>query len=170
MSLSSYAATDHHHGYDGDWANPDYWAGKECSGAPCEYDYTWDKRGERRTLSQEFRFSSNEAGLIFGGSTDWLAGFYFMDLDEDNDLYSEYNSWPDEVLTSRYSASNYAVFAQLDSDLGRATACLSVLVSSDVRVTTATAMVMPLAHRKTCGAAISPCPRRWLNIMKPMFG
>ncbi|QQO84237.1 TonB-dependent receptor [Shewanella algae] len=118
VSLSSYAATDHHHGYDGDWANPDYWAGKECGGAPCEYDYTWDKRGERRTLSQEFRFSSNEAGRIFGGSTDWLAGFYFMDLDEDNDLYSEYNSWPDEVLTSRYSASNYAVFAQLDSDLG----------------------------------------------------
>jgi iron complex outermembrane receptor protein len=45
-------------------------------------------------------------------------GVYAMNLKEDNDLYSEYNSWPDEVLQSSYDATNYALFGQLDSHLG----------------------------------------------------
>lgn len=131
-SLTSYAKTDHEHAYDGDWSNPDYWGGKLCTDdydsngdgsttdlIPCEYNYLWDKKGDRSTISQEFRFSSTEAGRIFNDSTDWLFGLYAMDLSEDNDLYSEYNGYPDELLQSEYSAKNYAVFAQLDSDLGR---------------------------------------------------
>lgn len=122
-SLTSFANTDHHYSYDGDWANSDYWAGKECTtdeGAqiPCEYDYFWDKTGQRRTLSQEFRLSSTEQGRIFAQSTDWLLGVYAMNLKEDNQLYSLYNAWPDEVLDSEYEASNYALFGQLDTDLG----------------------------------------------------
>ncbi|MBB1477264.1 TonB-dependent receptor [Shewanella sp. SG41-3] len=127
-SLTSFAQTDHHNGYDGDWANPEYWASKQCaayddSGAvngsePCVYDYTWDKKGDRKTFTQEFRLSSKTAGRIFAGSTDWLVGVYAMNLQEDNDLYSEYNTYPDEVLQSSYDATNYAVFAQIDSHLG----------------------------------------------------
>lgn len=127
-SLTSIAQTDHHHAYDGDWANPDYWASKQCTlydddynvtgSEPCEYDYTWDKEGDRQTLTQEFRLSSKDAGRIFASSTDWLVGVYAMNLNEDNDLYSEYNTWPDEVLQSSYEATNYAVFGQLDSQLG----------------------------------------------------
>ncbi|MBM7073308.1 TonB-dependent receptor [Shewanella sp. 202IG2-18] len=121
-SITSYASTDHQHAYDGDWANPDYWASRNCGTAEapeaCEYDYLWDKKGDRRTISQEFRFSSNENGRIFADSTDWLVGVYAMNLKEDNDLYSEYNTWPDEVMQSKYNATNYAVFAQLDSNLG----------------------------------------------------
>ncbi|WP_228730441.1 TonB-dependent receptor [Shewanella yunxiaonensis] len=118
ISLSSWAKTHFDNGYDGDWANPDYWAALDCDGEACEYNYWWDKKGNRRTLTQEFRITSNDAGKIFGGTTDWLAGIYLMDLAEDNDLYSEYNGSPDEVLQSKYSANNYAVFGQLDSDLG----------------------------------------------------
>ncbi|MDO6774277.1 TonB-dependent receptor [Shewanella sp. 10N.286.52.C2] len=124
-SLTSFAQTDHHHNYDGDWANPDYWDSKQCSiydddwnvigTEPCVYDYTWDKQGERKTVSQELRISSNEAGRIFNDSTDWLMGLYGMNLQEDNDLYSEYNGWPDEVLQSEYEATNYAIFAQTDT-------------------------------------------------------
>lgn len=122
-SLSSFANTDHHYSYDGDWANPDYWAALSCRDdngdvAPCQYDYFWDKTGQRKTLSQEFRLSSKEQGRIFAGSTDWLVGVYAMNLQEDNQLYSEYNAWPDEVLDSEYEATNYAIFGQLDSDLG----------------------------------------------------
>ncbi|GAA0784455.1 MULTISPECIES: TonB-dependent receptor [Pseudomonadati] len=127
-SLTSFANTDHQHAYDGDWANPEYWASKQCTAydsdwnvsgtEPCVYDYIWDKDGERKTISQEFRLSSNQASRIFNESTDWLVGVYAMNLKEDNDLYSEYNTWPDEVLQSNYQATNYAVFGQLDSQLG----------------------------------------------------
>ncbi|MFB2721540.1 TonB-dependent receptor [Shewanella xiamenensis] len=121
-SLTSFANTDHHYSYDGDWANPEYWASKQCEEggnvSPCQYDYFWDKTGQRKTLSQEFRLSSTDQGRIFAGSTDWLIGVYAMNLKEDNQLYSEYNTWPDEVLDSEYEATNYAVFGQLDTDLG----------------------------------------------------
>ncbi|MBW0281802.1 TonB-dependent receptor [Shewanella xiamenensis] len=121
-SLTSFANTDHHYSYDGDWANPEYWASKQCEEggnvSPCQYDYFWDKTGQRKTLSQEFRLSSTDQGRIFADSTDWLIGVYAMNLKEDNQLYSEYNTWPDEVLDSKYEATNYAVFGQLDTDLG----------------------------------------------------
>lgn len=121
-SLTSFANTDHHYSYDGDWSNPEYWASKQCSDddgnlAPCQYDYFWDKTGQRKTVSQEFRLSSTEQGRIFADSTDWLLGVYGMNLKEDNQLYSEYNTWPDEVLDSEYEATNYALFGQLDTDL-----------------------------------------------------
>ncbi|MGI2056349.1 TonB-dependent receptor [Shewanella baltica] len=122
-SLTSFANTDHHYSYDGDWSNPEYWASKQCSDddgnlAPCQYDYFWDKTGQRKTVSQEFRLSSTEQGRIFADSTDWLLGVYGMNLKEDNQLYSEYNTLPDEVLDSEYEATNYALFGQLDTDLG----------------------------------------------------
>lgn len=122
-SLTSFANTDHHYSYDGDWANSEYWASKQCNDdngnlAPCQYDYFWDKTGQRKTASQEFRLSSTEQGRIFAESTDWLLGVYAMNLKEDNQLYSEYNTSLDEVLDSEYEATNYALFGQLDTDLG----------------------------------------------------
>ncbi|AQS36734.1 outer membrane receptor protein [Shewanella psychrophila] len=117
VSLTSYANSQTHHNYDGDWANPDYWGGLDCGGEPCQYDYTWDKEGERNTISQEFRLSSTEAGRIFSGSTDWLLGVYGMRLTEDNDTVEDYNGWLD-ALSAEYEANNTAVFGQLDSDLG----------------------------------------------------
>lgn len=121
-SLTSFANTDHHYSYDGDWANSEYWESRQCEEqgvvVPCQYDYFWDKTGQRMTLSQEFRLSSTEQGRIFRQSTDWLIGVYAMNLQEDNQLYSEYNSSPDEVLDSEYEATNYAIFGQLDTDLG----------------------------------------------------
>lgn len=117
VSLTSIAQTDTHHGYDGDWANPEYWQAKSCEGAPCEYDYTWDKIGDRQTVSQEFRLSSTDAGRVFSGSTDWLVGLYGMKLDEDNHTSEFYNGWIDELFAD-YSATNMAIFGQLDSDLG----------------------------------------------------
>lgn len=127
-SLTSFASSDTRHNYDGDWANPDYWASKSCieyddnwneiGNAPCVYDYTWDKEGDRKTYTQEFRFSSNESGRIFSDTTDWLIGIYAMNLDEKNALESFYNGYPDESVDSDYEATNYAVFGQLDSQLG----------------------------------------------------
>lgn len=112
-SLTSFAESDTRHNYDGDWANPDYWGSRDCDGAPCEYEYNWDKQGERKTITQEFRLSSTEAGRIFADSTDWLVGIYGMDLQEDNHTVDSYSQ-----LTAEYRAKNYALFGQLDSDLG----------------------------------------------------
>lgn len=129
-AITSVTATDHQHAYDGDWANADYWANKQCVDyydenangeyddlIPCVYEYLWDKQAERDVWSQELRFTNKSDGKIFNQSTDWLVGFYVSDLDESNDLESYYNGWEDEILTSNYQASNIAVFTQLDSEL-----------------------------------------------------
>lgn len=141
-AITSIANTEHQHAYDGDWANPDYWAAKTCTAydddwnvigtEPCVYDYLWDKQAERDTLSQEFRLASTEASRLFNGSTDWLLGIYGRTLDENNDLNSEYNGWPEPSLLSDYRATNTAVFAQTDSDLGAGWS-LSVGLRSEAR-------------------------------------
>ncbi|MBB3167377.1 TonB-dependent receptor [Simiduia aestuariiviva] len=156
--------TDHRHAYDGDWANPNYWASKSCTDyydennngdfadqIPCVYDYTWDKQASRQTLSQEFRFASTERSRLFNNSTNWLLGIYRHQLEEDNDLYSEYNTWPDEVLQSHYEATNTAVFAQTDTELS-ASLSLSVGVRSESRVAD---------YRDSNGDAFSPSESMW---------
>lgn len=123
-AISSYTTTKHEHAYDGDWANADYWASKNCgddaSNEPCEYSYLWAKKADRDVWSQEFRLSSNDSSRIFDHTTAWLLGTYISRLSESNDLDSSYNGWPDEILDSAYSANNYAVFGQLDSILPQA--------------------------------------------------
>lgn len=150
-SLTSFAKTDHQQAYDGDWANPVYWASKDCGGDACVYDYTWDKQGDRETWTQELRANSTDAGKIFAGSTHWLVGAYTRSLSEDNKVYSEYNTWPDEVLTSEFEAKNYAVFGQLDSELG-----LGYLLSSGVRIEQRDS-----EYSDTNGDAFSPSETMW---------
>ncbi|NQZ82238.1 MAG: TonB-dependent receptor [Colwellia sp.] len=129
-AITSVTKTDHHHAYDGDWANPEYWSNKQCTDyydengndefddkISCQYEYLWSKQANRDVWSQEFRLVSNESSRIFNQSTDWIAGVYVSELDEDNDLDSSYNGWPDEVVDSNYTANNYAVFTELDSTL-----------------------------------------------------
>lgn len=136
-SLTSFANTDHHYSYDGDWSNPEYWAGKQCDiydadwnsigKLPCVYDATWSKVGERKTFTQELRLTSNDAGKIFNESTDWLFGVYFSNLQEDNSLvdYAKYSNGGlnpsfkerTKYLDSIYDAKNYAIFGQLDIDM-----------------------------------------------------
>ncbi|NRD73590.1 TonB-dependent receptor [Shewanella sp. VB17] len=130
VSLTSYANSQTDYNYDGDWANPDYWAGLDCGVSigtkPCVYNATWDKEGERTTLSQELRLSSNDAGRIFLNSTNWLIGVYYSRLDEENLTtdYSKYNSGKlaplynerTKYLDASYNANTYAVFGQIDTD------------------------------------------------------
>jgi len=131
-SITSFTQTDHQHAYDGDWANPSYWSNKQCTdyydengndlyddSIPCQYDYLWSKLADRKTFSQELRLTSNEYGKIFSKTTDWLAGIYYSDLDENNAIDSSYNGWPDEVVDSNYKATNIAAFSQIDSQLAK---------------------------------------------------
>lgn len=132
-AISSYTTTEHQHAYDGDWANPEYWASKLCvdeydangngditDSIPCVYDYLWDKKSDRDVWSQEFRLTSNDSSKLFNESTDWLVGAYVSRLSEANDLDAYYNGFEDNPLDSQYTANNYAVFTQLDSLLPHA--------------------------------------------------
>lgn len=116
-AISSITTTDHQHGYDGDWSNPDYWASKLCEGAPCVYDYTWSKTAERDVFSQEFRFTNKAANKLFNQSTDWLLGVYVSKLEEDNITDEVYNGWASDSIFANYQAKNIAIFGQLDSEL-----------------------------------------------------
>lgn len=124
QAISSYTTTRHQHAYDGDWANPKYWASRNCGDKDkveaCEYDSLWDKKAERDVWSQEFRLTSNDSSRIFDKTTAWLLGAYISRLSENNDLDSLYNGSVDEKLDSTYSANNYAIFGQLDSILPQA--------------------------------------------------
>ncbi len=127
IALTNGADSNHRHAYDGDWANPDYWADRQCTAyddnwnpigtEPCVYDYLWDKQGKRNTLAQELRLQSTEQTRLLSGSTDWLLGLYLGQLRESNATDSTYNGWPDVVLSSEYKATNSALFAQTDSAL-----------------------------------------------------
>ena len=119
-SISSYTTTEHQHAYDGDWANPDYWANRICDSQACQYDYTWDKEADRDVWSQEFRLTSNESSKIFDGTTDWLVGTYVSRLTESNTIEEYYNGWESPLFTSEYTANNYALFTQIDSWLPHA--------------------------------------------------
>ncbi|TAA48071.1 TonB-dependent receptor [Corallincola spongiicola] len=134
VSISSAAHTNHRHAYDGDWANPEYWSALSCTDyydengngdftdqIPCQYDYTWDKQATRDTYTQEVRLLSTEESRLFSGTTDWLTGLYIQRLEEDNDLESYYNGFPDLFLQSDYEATSIALFGQLDTQLNAAT-------------------------------------------------
>lgn len=121
-SITSYADTTQRHAYDGDWANPAYWQQFECYGAPCVYDYWWDKTAKRQNFSQDIRLLSTDEGRIFSDTTDWLVGLYANQLDESNQLLVEERYEAGPLYTSHrdsdYRAKKISAFAQLDTYLG----------------------------------------------------
>ena len=123
-SITAAAESDLDFGFDADWGNDDAWA-------PVTYDYVSSFQRRRTTLSQEFRLSSTEAGRLFGGSTDWLVGVYALRLGDElssrnvgeyfDPAAPEFADSLDTSITSDYTATSVAAFAQLDHALGGAT-------------------------------------------------
>ncbi len=121
-SITAIADSDIRFDFDADWGNDDSWA-------PVTYDYISLSDRSRRTFSQEFRLASSEHGRIFGGSTDWLAGLYLLDLEDELltvnqgeyfDPGFNFADSLDDAFGSAYDARNIAAFGQLDMDLGSA--------------------------------------------------
>ena len=122
-SITTIAHSDIDFGFDADWGNDESWA-------PVTYDYTSFSERQRSTLSQELRLVSNDTGRIFSGSTDWLVGAYVLRLEEDlltidtGEYYDPGFDFADSLdsrIASEYEATNVALFAQLDADLGEVT-------------------------------------------------
>ena len=122
-SVTSVADSDIDFSFDADWGNDDSWA-------PVIYDYTSVSQRKRRTISQEFRFSSNAASRLFRDTTDWLLGFYALNLDEElvtvdtGEYYDPGYDFADSLdsrIVSDYDATNIALFSRFDADVGVAT-------------------------------------------------
>jgi len=110
LSVTTFADSDIVVSFDGDWGNDAYW------GVP--YDFTSATGRKRRTWSQELRWISQPGAELFSGSTSWVAGLYWLSLDESNVIFEQFNGDVLRELSARFAADNFAAFGQLDSDLG----------------------------------------------------
>ncbi len=102
------------------WGNDDAWA-------PVLYDFVSLNDRDRMTINREVRVMSKEAGRIFGGTTDWLVGFYVNQLKEDLSTINQGEYFDpgfnfadslDDRLDSEFEATSGAVFGQLEFDVG----------------------------------------------------
>jgi iron complex outermembrane receptor protein len=121
-SVTSIADSEIDFSFDADWGNDDAWS-------PVQYDYVSLNNRERMTMNREIRIISKEAARLFGGTTDWLVGFYINKLDEDLSTVSQGNYFDpgssstdalDDRLDSEFEALSLAVFGQLEFNVNDA--------------------------------------------------
>ncbi|NNE61189.1 MAG: TonB-dependent receptor, partial [Woeseia sp.] len=119
-SITTYADSDIDFSFDADWGNEEVWA-------PYTYDFVSLSSRKRRTLSQELRLTSAEAGRLFNDSTDWLFGVYVMRLNDELttinrgdyvDPFFNFALAIDDRFGGDFEALNAAVFGELDIDIG----------------------------------------------------
>ena len=121
-SITTFANSDIDFSFDADWGNAVSWA-------PFTYDFIVDNDRERKTISQEFRLASSDAGRIFHDSADWLFGVYVMRLEDklravtegiliDPDPVFGYTLTVDDDFAGKYEAVNAALFGRLDFNVG----------------------------------------------------
>ncbi len=125
VSISSFADSDIHYGFDGDWGNTEFWDGY----GGYVYDYQYSNPRQRNSLNQEFRLLSSPQGRWFDDSTDWVLGFFWQQLQEDNQIFSSglYDDSAAEnfcapcltgrQLQSTFQADTWALFGSLDTQL-----------------------------------------------------
>lgn len=80
-----------------------------------EYASTDRYQRDRDSYSASARVVSNERGRLFAGSTDWVAGIYYLG---DREQLERRYTYLDNDFNSRYDTDTYALFGQLDSQLG----------------------------------------------------
>lgn len=119
-SITTYADSDIDFSFDADWGNPDAWA-------PYTYDYLSDSQRRRRTVSQELRWTSADAGRLFNDTTAWLVGIYAARMNDDLqtrnagdyvDPFFSFTLSVDDRFASDFEAMTTAVFGELDVSIG----------------------------------------------------
>jgi outer membrane receptor protein involved in Fe transport len=105
-ALFSYAETDSDYGYDEDWTFDGF--------HPYGYSSTDQYLRDRDSVSAELRLSSNASSRLFGDTTDWVAGLYYLANDEDLLRRYTYNA---SDFASSYDTDTLALFGQIDSAL-----------------------------------------------------
>jgi len=100
------ARTDTLYAYDEDWSFPAI--------DPSSYSPTDSYARDRDSASLEWRWLSNEASRLFGDSTDWVAGVYYLGNREDLTRRYTFASGP---FDSGFNTDTYALFGQTDTTL-----------------------------------------------------
>jgi outer membrane receptor protein involved in Fe transport len=101
------ARTESDYGYDEDWSYVGIAPGWEYS--------SFDRyRRDRDSYSAELRFLSDDGSRIFGNSTDWVGGIYY--LGDREDLRRSY-TYLEEDFRSSFDTDTWALFGQLDFGL-----------------------------------------------------
>lgn len=105
------AATEY--GFDEDWS---FIGEFDASLFPYSSADNFDR--ERENTSADIRFLSKEGQEIFNGSTAWTLGFYTRTEEEDllRVRFADLNF--DGAFTNRYETQTYAVYGQLNTELG----------------------------------------------------
>ena len=111
VSLISFADNDLEYGYDEDWA----YGEQLCVDFACAYDDPYNAVDnylrDRNNGSLDIRLVSPESARIFNGTTDWVAGIYWREQDEE--LLRQYYG----DFTSDFDTTNQAIYGQLDTQL-----------------------------------------------------
>ena len=114
-SVTSAASSNIVYSFDGDWGNDGLW------GQYAPYDYFQSDNRTRRTLAEDLRLIGDPSQAIWG-RVRWLAGIYGLRLTESDQLLYTYDDQYDGAgsngLSSKYSATNVALYGSLDADLG----------------------------------------------------
>jgi outer membrane receptor protein involved in Fe transport len=108
MGIVSAAESETDYGYDEDWSYVGIAPG-------WEYSSVDQYLRERDSYSAELRFLSNEQSTLFGDSTDWVGGIYYLGDREDLRRRYTYNA---QDFVSEIDVDTLALFGQLDSALG----------------------------------------------------
>ena len=105
VSIAS-AKTDIEYGYDEDWTYDGF--------HPWGYSSTDQYNRDRDTLTAEIRLTSSEAGSLFDGRGDWVAGLYM--LRQQVDLLRVY-TYADSNFASSFEIQRLAAYGRVESDL-----------------------------------------------------
>ena len=100
------AKTDIEYGYDEDWTYDGF--------HPWGYSSTDQYNRDRDTLTAEIRLTSSEAGSLFDGRGDWVAGLYM--LRQQVDLLRVY-TYADSDFASSFEILRLAAYGRIESDL-----------------------------------------------------
>ena len=100
------AKTDIEYGYDEDWTYDGF--------HPWGYSSTDQYNRDRDTLTAEIRLTSSEAGSLFDGRGDWVAGLYM--LRQQVDLLRVY-TYADSDFASSFEIQRLAAYGRIESDL-----------------------------------------------------
>lgn len=107
LSLAG-AESDITYGYDADWTYVGFYPGG--------YSATDEYNRDRETLTAEVRLTSSEAGRLFDGRGDWVAGLYLMRQQVDLLRIDTYRG-PERDFANELEIQRFAAYGRVETQL-----------------------------------------------------
>jgi len=106
QAIVTHNTSDLEYGYDEDWTFVGF--------HPFEYQSTDYYFRDRDNSSIDVRFSGNSNNKLFSGSTLWVVGAFYRQIDED--LLRQY-TFADGDFSSEYALDSFALYGELETQL-----------------------------------------------------